>query len=88
MPSRGNEGACGRVGETANGRKAIFVVAGTARFTPIRRNAHADTSPLAPADDIVRRKTPFPQQLTPGRQTLHARSAAEFAGYKAKPFLK
>ena len=62
------------------------------RFRPIGLPSEAalhEAGPLlASPHDIVRRKTDFPQQLIPGRQTLPARAAGEFVGYKPKPFLE
>ena len=62
------------------------------RFRPIglaSEAAHHEAGPLlAPPDDIVSWETDFAQQLIPGRQTLHARTAREFLGYGTKPFLK
>ena len=54
---------------------------------PTGRMSGSSSLPLLP-DNQLRRKTGLPQQLIPRRQTLHARAAGEFVGYRPKPFLK
>jgi hypothetical protein len=54
---------------------------------PAGRMSRSSSLPVLP-DNQIRRKTDHPQQLIPGRQTLHARTAGEFVGNRPKPFLK